>query len=372
MRCFFSCLSLASLLILPLQAWAAATLAASSPPSIKLLTIPHKETSGYLTVFFDNDLFGGTDQNYTNGVRLSFITEGKPALKIDFLQSFLQHLSGGEKSERLIDSLWGFDDLSAIEVSHGIALTQLMFTPTDYNALRAPHGQRPYAGWLGLGFSLHLRDEHIQNSVELTIGIVGSSSLAHEAQDFIHKVRGIYKFQGWDSQVPNELTLGLSFNQRRRWDKLCSKNKHSNFGIDAFSEVGGDIGNFMTAAHFGGMLRFGWNLPIEFSDSRLTSTSHAQKLYNRYDDNTSSWSLYGIMGFRAGVILYDITLDGPLFSSFDTGVTREPLVAEAYLGFGIRYREWEWGYVHTFRSKRFSSQEDEWQNFGSLTLRYHF
>lgn len=33
--------------------------------------------SGYLTFYFDNDLFGGSDQNYTNGLRLSWISEDR-------------------------------------------------------------------------------------------------------------------------------------------------------------------------------------------------------------------------------------------------------------------------------------------------------
>jgi hypothetical protein len=35
---------------------------------------------GYLTFYLDNDLFGGTDRNYTNGARLSWISEGEPLL----------------------------------------------------------------------------------------------------------------------------------------------------------------------------------------------------------------------------------------------------------------------------------------------------
>ena len=33
---------------------------------------------GYLTFYLDNDLFGGTDRNYTNGARLSWISEAAP------------------------------------------------------------------------------------------------------------------------------------------------------------------------------------------------------------------------------------------------------------------------------------------------------
>ena len=67
----------------------------------------------------------------------------------------------------------------------------------------------------------------------------------------------------------------------------------------------------------------------------------------------------------------DITLDGPLFRSFDTGVTREPLAGGLYVGIGIRYRDVEFSYVQTYRTDRFKEQTGNHQ-FGSLAMSYRF
>lgn len=327
--------------------------------------------SGYVTFFLDNDMFGGTDSNYTNGVRISYITEGKPVINIPFVQKNLKRLSGDPDSVRWMQRLWGFKNPEEVEYSYGFALTQLMFTPETLDALRPPAGERPYAGWLGVGFSLHARDSHALNSIEISFGVVGPHSYAQESQDFIHDLYGIEKFQGWDSQIPEEFTVNVAFNQRRRWDLLDDTGLPFGLEIDGFHETGYALGNYLTAAHVGAMVRVGWNLPVEFSDPRLTSTAHTQKLYSDESINKRAWSLYALVGARAGGILYDITLDGPLFRSFDTGVDKEPWVGELYAGFGVRYKGWEFGYVHTYRTKRFKSQKDP-QAFGSIAIRTRF
>ncbi|MBT8043435.1 MAG: lipid A deacylase LpxR family protein [Verrucomicrobiae bacterium] len=326
---------------------------------------------GYLTFFLDNDLFTGTDSNYTNGARISYITEGKPLIDIPFVQKNLERLSGDGESAGWIQKIWGFQNPREVEYSYGFALTQLMFTPETRESLTPPPGEHPYAGWLGIGFSLHARDAHALNSVEISFGITGKHSYAQESQDFIHELRDIEKFQGWDSQIPEEFTVNIDFNQRRCWVFLDDVELPLNLEIDGFHETGYSFGNYLTAAHIGGLVRFGWNLPVEFSDPRLTTSAHTQKLYSDESVNSKRWSFYVLAGARASGILHDITLDGPVFRSFDTGVDREPLVGELYAGFGARYRGWELGYVHTYRSKRFKTQKDP-QAFGSVSVRTHF
>ncbi len=343
------------------------------PKDTTSILAPKKEDNdkGYFTFFFDNDLFGGTDANYTNGGRISYITQGKPIINIPLVQKNLHRLSGDGDSTWWMKKIWGFRDASKVEYSYGFALTQLMFTPETLNTKVPPPGERPYAGWLGVGFSLHARDETALNSIEISIGLVGPNAFAEETQDAVHSLRNLDKFQGWDSQIPQEFTLNASFNRRRRLEELDKWDLPLNLEVDGFYETGYDLGNYLTAAHAGFMIRVGWDLPIEFSDPRLTTTAHTQKLYTDELFNSHSWSFYGLVGGRVGGILHDITLDGPLFRHFDTGVSREPWVAEIYAGFGIRRKGWEFGYVHTFRTKRFKSQKGN-QSFGSIAIRTRF
>ncbi len=341
------------------------------PPVPTIATDSVANDSGYLTFFLDNDLFGGTDSNYTNGVRVSYITEGKPIIGIPFIQKNLHRFSADEESSSWLQKIWGFKNPDGVEYAHGFALTQLMYTPETRAALTPPPGEHPYAGWLGLGFSLHARNTQVLNSVEISFGVVGPHSYARESQDFIHDLRNFGKFQGWDSQIPQEFTVNIDFNQRRRWRVLDELKLPLNLETDGFHETGYAFGNYLTAVHVGCMVRIGWNLPLEFSDPRLTTSAHTQKLYTNGSVDNSAWSIYALAGARIGGILHDITIDGPVFRSFDTGVEREPWVGELYAGFGVRYNDWECGYVHTYRSKRFKTQKTD-QSFGSIAVRKRF
>ncbi|MGB2266522.1 MAG: lipid A deacylase LpxR family protein, partial [Akkermansiaceae bacterium] len=244
-------------------------------------------------------------------------------------------------------------------------------TPETRETPEPAPGERPYVGWLGLGFSIHARDTQTLNSVEISIGTVGPHAFAEESQDAIHDIRNLDKFNGWDSQMPNEPTLNIVLNQKRRWNLLEDAQLPWDLEIDGFHEAGVSLGNFLTDIHVGGLVRIGWNLPVEFSDTRLTPTAHTQRLFSNGDSNEDRWSYYAIFGARGSAILHDITLDGPVFRDYETGINKEPLVGEAYLGFGVRRGNWEFSYVHTYRSKQFQSQDDP-QGFGSMAIRKRF
>ena len=361
-------------------------LAAVTTPLLLAISLPHLAHSkeppnfisppenkpSYLTFFLDNDIFAGRDQDYTNGARLSYITEGKPVLELPLIEKSLRRFSAcNEDGIGPFRRLWGFDDPNKVEYAYGFSLTQLMFTPEEPTALTAPPGERPYAGWTGIGLSLHARDEKVLNTVEISIGVVGPHAFAQETQDFIHDLRNIDQFDGWDSQVPNEVTLNLHFDHKRRWTDLRNIHLPFELELDGFHEIGYSIGNYLTEAHIGFLVRLGWNLPVEFSDARLTTTAHTQKLYADGNSNQRLCSFYFIGGGRITSVLHDITLDSPVFRDFNTGVKREPFVSEIYAGFGLRYDDWEFNYVHTYRSKQFETQSEA-PSFGSIAIRKRF
>ena len=171
--------------------------------------------------------------------------------------------------------------------------------------------------------------------------------------------------------MPNEPTLNIVFNQKRRWHLLEDASLPMNLEIDGFHETGVSLGNFLTDIHIGGLIRIGWNLPVEFSDARLTQTAHTQRLFSNGEGAGERWSGYAILGARGSAVFHDITIDGPVFRSYDSNIKREPLIGEAYIGFGVRRGNWEFGYVHTYRTKQFESQGDP-QGFGSVAIRKQF
>lgn len=323
---------------------------------------------GYLTFYQDNDLFGNRDQDYTNGARLSWISGARKMKDIGAIQRALRPFSGDEESLEAFQFLTGFDEPEKIQYNYGFSLTQLMFTPEDYSSLTQPLGERRYAGWAALGFSLHTNDGKLLNSVEFMLGVTGKYSFAQESQDFIHDIRNIEKFRGWDNQIPTEVTVDLSFVQKRR---VTFGNITETISMDGYSEWGTRLGTFRTTAHVGGLVRIGFHLPTDFSDPRLSETAYVNKYYTGDEKEESTWSLFFLSGVKATAIAHDATLDGPLFHDFSTGNTREPFVGEIYTGIGFRIRTVEFSYAHTWRTEEYKEQGGD-SNFGTFSVRLQF
>lgn len=330
---------------------------------------PLARSEGYLTFYLDNDLFAGTDRNYSNGARLSWISESKPLFNFAPGRKTLEKLISEPGGLARFGLLSGFNPDNVrddkLEFNYGLSLTQLMFTPETFDSPVQPLGERRYAGWLGIGFSVHARDEKAINSAEIILGTTGSRSQADEAQDLIHDIRNIERFDGWEDQIPNEVTLDFSFLQKRRAEFLPDGPK--GLRADGLFEWGTRLGTFRTSARLGGFFRVGFNLPGDFSDPRLSALAYSHRYFDSENGGGRDWSAYLLFGLTGSVVLHDATLDGPVFHSFDTGNTREPWVGELFAGFGLRWRVLEFSYVHTWRSREFSAQSGF--DFGSLAIR---
>lgn len=323
---------------------------------------------GYLTFYLDNDLFADKDQDYTNGARLSWISGSRKLNDIGPMQRLLRPFTGDDHSLRAFRDITGFDNPELVQYNYGFSLTQLMFTPEDYTSLEQPENQRRYAGWAALGFSLHTKDSETLNSVEFLLGITGKNSFAQETQDFIHDIKDVDKFLGWDEQIPSEVTFDWSFVQKRR---LNFGEQDRVLSMDGVGEWGMRLGTFRTSAHVGGMVRLGLHLPADFSDPRLTETAYAHKYFINEDAEVSNWSLFLLGGCRLSAVAHDATLDGPLFHDFDTGITRQPFYGEIYAGVGFRIEAVEISYAHTWRTKEYKEQSSD-ANFGTVSVRLQF
>ena len=311
----------------------------------------------------DNDLFSGSDRDYTSGVRLAAIKDiDESSVASSFLKRSLSKIvTNNEQVSPL--RYWLLPQTEDVSFAHGIGLSQLLFTPEDFSATSAPEGERPYAGWLGLEYSLHARNSSKVNSVTLSVGTTGENSFAEESQRWIHEnISNSPIFQGWDSQIPSEVTVNLNFDHKQR----IFKEEGASFGIvefDGYYESGLSLGNFRTDAYLGGLIRAGINLPSNYSTPRVQLGSFGHNLFGQSDRNDKRFALLTFIGLRSSLVAHDITLDGPLFREFDTGVESEVWVNELLLGFGARYYGIGLSFTQTIRSEEFDGQTEN-QIFG--------
>ena len=165
------------------------------------------------TFYFENDLFNGTDSNYTNGVKYSVIS---PDLSPGAPQGTLPKkvLEYVHKIPLIRESPPEYSN--QVEFSFG----QNMYTPTDISRSGLIKDDRPYAGWLYISTSYHRKYStenpvKFMDTVELQFGVIGPASLAEDTQRIVHQWRGIETAKGWDHQLKNEPGIAAIF--ERKW-----------------------------------------------------------------------------------------------------------------------------------------------------------
>ncbi len=332
-----------------------------------LLNLSAEATNKYI-IQFDNDLFYDIDEDYTNGTRIAFMREHKDqAIKENVLQRGLHKLSGADSETELGRFRTRGDGIT--RYAWGTGLTQLMFTPKDKSAKVPPYGERPFAGWLGLEFSLHTKNNESVSSVTFSVGTTGKSSFAQQTQDWVHKnISNSHLFSGWDSQVPQEVTLNLHFDHKYKLP-IDQLSENIPLKIDGYYEWGAAVGNFQTNGYLGLLLRTGYNLSASYSTPRVQIGSYAHDLFRVEDPRKNRFSFYTYAGFRGTGVLHDITLNGPLFRDFKYAVETKAFVGEALLGYGLSWRHFELSHSFTHRTREFKSQKRK-HPFGSVLIRF--
>lgn len=320
-----------------------------------------------ISLQWDNDLLTGTDEGYTNGARIAFARALPPdSSRHNQLQNTLRRLTGAEVNSAFSDLRFpGVGDLS---FQYGIGLSQLMYTPQNPDTTTPPPGERPYAAWSGLEFSLQASAQNSASTATLSIGTTGDLSYGQDLQNWIHEtVSDSPIFEGWDSQAPGELTLNLHFDHKRRI-RFLDTSKNWLIQIDGFTEWGASVGNLRTDLYAGAHLRMGRNLPDSHLTPRVQLGSFTETLFRHAAVDEGKVSVYGFAGIRGYGVVHDITLDGPLFRSWDESANSEPWVGELSFGLAGRYGPLEVSLSHTIRSDEFSGQTNR-SRYGSVLVR---
>jgi lipid A 3-O-deacylase len=316
---------------------------------------------------WDNDLLTGTDDGYTNGARIAIARElPLESREHYFLERTLRRLSGVEGS----GSLGGlrFPEAPASRFQYGVGLTQLMYTPDDPAASTPGAGARPYAGWLGLEFSLQASGGNAANTVTLSIGTTGELSFAEEAQEWVHRnISDSPVFQGWENQAPGELTVNLHLDHKRRLS-FFEASRDELIELDGFFEWGAALGNFRTNAYLGSHARVGMNLPDRHVTPRVQLGSFTETIFGGPQEEPGDFSFYVFGGVRGYGVLHDISLGGPVFRDWAGSVDIEPLVAELSSGVAARWERMELSLSHTLRSDEFEGQRNR-SRYGSVLFR---
>lgn len=321
-----------------------------------------KATSWTMSILFENDLFVGTDSNYTNGVKVNWISP-------DLTNS----LNSGEVPDwgvPLIKNL-PFINEKGLQRNISFSLGQKIFTPEDISRSDLILDDRPYAGWLYLGAGFHNKNLKRLDTFEIQLGVIGPAALGREAQNTVHDWRGIGLANGWKNQLNNE--FGFILMLERKYRAWQSKGYATGLGADLITNLGAAAGNVQTYANVGAEFRFGWNIPTDFGTSLMRPGGDTNAPSDSSDPrfrNSQRFGLYFFIGAAGRLVGRDIFLDGNTFSDSHS-VDKKYFVGDAVFGGSVILSDFKLSYARVFRSKEFDQQDID-SGFGSFSLAFTF
>jgi hypothetical protein len=310
------------------------------------------------TFYFENDLFNGTDSNYTNGVKYSVIS---PDLS--------PYASDGKLPRRVLEIIHKipFIEKSTPSYTHKVefAFGQNMFTPSDISRFDLIKDDRPYAGWTYFSTSYHRKNEarnimSFMDTVEIQLGLIGPESYTEETQRLVHKLRDLQQPNGWDNQLNNELGVAVAF--ERKW--LFHPVDTEELGYSVITHMGAALGNVYTYINSGMELRLGWNIPRDFGVSLIRPAGSTRL---EIGDKFSVF-IFGAVNGRA--VARDIFLDGNTFSDSHR-IDKEYFTADIAGGLAVNYKKFILTWTQVLRTKEFKGQKGE-HSFGAVALSYSF
>lgn len=315
--------------------------------SLCLLISSTAVASDRSTVSFslDNDGIFGVDQDYTNGLFLSYASG---AIEPNWI------------TKPLSLSYWGAASLDKFEITLG----HKMYTPSDIEADYPLTNDRPYAGYLHSEFNYISLNPHQAQRVNFTIGTTGENSLADKAQDIVHGITGSDEPQGWDYQVGNKIAGSVGYLTHINLIRYRSI-ANSDFEISNVSEA--NVGNFRSDVSTGLMFRWGTDLAGNMGAANIDSEVPFRP--SMLGASNSGWFIFG--GLEGRYRFNDITIEGDrpgIEHPENYPVTLENWQATAVLGFAWYNQTFGASLTTTMKTPDYKQAQTDIYGTGGLSL----
>lgn len=207
--------------------WLAGPAAAADPRAVELRV--------------DNDQFGFTSASeerwYTSGVVLQAAFDadaGAPDARL-----------AAAWCVRVVACDAGARTVRVLSFSHRIFTPQLV-SPSVPRPLDWPFGAA-----LAFGSAIVVEGVRTRQTLGLELGAIGPAALGGPVQNALHRLIGQPRVEGWDDQVRAQPLVQLS------WSRLSRHRLDGLERADAVLRTGLRVGNPLTQAELGGLLRFG-------------------------------------------------------------------------------------------------------------------
>jgi hypothetical protein len=318
-----------------------------------------RQPRGTLSIVVENDKFNSfdptkqTDRNFTNGIRLNWISEPRAT---------------PEWGRQIAAWVPTFPAGGTTRV--GYAFGQNMYTPEDIRRRDRIVNDRPYSGWTYLAAAITSSREEGDagrlDTLELNLGIVGPQSYAEETQREYHRLINSPLPQGWNNQLRNEPGVVLFY--ERKWRNVARSKLLPGIEGDFSPHAGASLGNVFTYGGAGMTLRVGHNLGVDYGPPRIRPGLAGSMHFD--SDPDDPFAAYAFFGFEGRAVARDITLDGNSFARSHS-VDRRPLVGDIQTGFAVVYVPVRFTFTYVMRTREFETQRLP-DRFGALSLSVKF
>ena len=307
-----------------------------------------------ITLTVENDLVTGSDNNYTNGVGLSWVSEGLDTYESDsFVRKWAQ--------------LWGFLPFVADEGYETYAswsLAQEMHTPDDIEDPTPPEDDQPYAGILYVDSLLYARKERWTHAWELKLGVVGPASQAEHVQKDFHDLVGGDEPMGWDTQLPDEPVINVSYTVAHLLAE-GSAGESAKWRIVPVASVG--LGTYFTGVGVGTYAEVGWNLVPALGGTALREGLNSASTVGV--GPVEGWSVAFFGGFAGYGVAHYLPLDGTVFKD-SRSVGSEPFIGMGSAGMSVRHGSFVLSLSASFYTQTFATQRKN-PEFGTLSASWY-
>ena len=256
------------------------------------------DAHNFVRGMFENDSASGRDRNYTHGTRLDYA-----------------HVMRNGHA-------WG------------LSLTQNIYTPETHTHGRV-ESEHPYCGYAAIGGAYLWRGVDFGCATELQVGMTGKASCAGRVQNLLHDTMKISEWDGWDDQIPSEVTLQLT--SRQVWRLRSLELNKGEWQTDGVAYLRESVGTFRVSGGVGFSVRLGYNLPSTMPEVGNEATSYGVGVIKRPSYRRDDLSYYVTFGAWVDYVARDLTVDGGVFHHFDRSCSRTPWQANGHMGLGISY-----------------------------------
>lgn len=308
-----------------------------------------------LTITLENDIVTGSDNNYTNGLGVSWTSSELSSYAPDrFISKWGQAFGFlpfvGDDDYRTYSS-W--------------TLAQEMHTPDDIKTADPPLDDQPYAGVLYVDSVLYAVKERWAHAWQLKLGVTGPASRAEDVQRWFHDVVGADEPMGWDTQLPSEPVINFGYTVAHELVRGRA-GQSAEWRLVPVGHLG--LGTYFTGVGLGMYGEFGWNLVEALGGTALRAGLNSASTVGV--GPVEGWSVALFCGAAVYGIAHYLPLDGTVFHD-SRSVDTKPAVATGSVGLSVRHDRLVLSIAATFHSDTFETQRKN-AEFGTMSFAWYF